>query len=84
MLSSLGNKLKISVFGESHAPEIGVIINGFPKDKFIDKHKLQNFLDRRKPGKISFPHRAVKPIYRFLNRDSTKTELQTEKLSALL
>ena len=54
MLSSLGNKLKINVFGESHAPEIGVVIDGFPKEKFIDKDMLQSFLDRRRPGKNKF------------------------------
>ena len=54
MLSSLGNKLKISVFGESHAPETGVVIDGFPKDNFIDKDMLQSFLDRRRPGKNKF------------------------------
>ena len=66
MLSSLGNKLKISVFGESHAPETGVVIDGFPKDKFINKDMLQSFLDRRRPGKNKFStprSEADKPIF---------------------
>ena len=66
MLSKLGNKLEISVFGESHAPEIGVVIEGFPKNEHIDKDELQKFLDRRKPGKnkLSTPRsEADKPIF---------------------
>ena len=42
--------MKIRIFGESHAPEIGVEIGGVPKGTFIDGAELQAFLDRRAPG----------------------------------
>ena len=42
--------MKIRIFGESHAPEIGVEIEGVPKGTVIDGSELQAFLDRRAPG----------------------------------
>ena len=43
--------MKIRIFGESHAPEIGVEIGGVPKGTVIDGAELQAFLDRRAPGR---------------------------------
>ena len=42
-----GRKLKIEIFGASHSEEIGVIVNGFKKEK-VCLRKLQKFVDRRK------------------------------------
>ena len=42
--------MKLHIFGESHAPEIGVEIEGVPKGTVIDVVALQAFLDRRAPG----------------------------------
>ena len=42
--------MKIRIFGESHAPEIGVEIEGVPKGTVVDGAELQAFLDRRAPG----------------------------------
>ena len=42
--------MKLHIFGESHAPEIGVEIEGVPKGTVIDLVALQAFLDRRAPG----------------------------------
>ena len=42
--------MKIRIFGESHAPEIGVEIEGVPMGTVIDGAELQAFLDRRAPG----------------------------------
>lgn len=42
--------MKIHIFGESHAPEIGVEIEGVPKGTKINLADLQAFLDRRAPG----------------------------------
>ena len=42
--------MKIRIFGESHAPEIGVEIEGVPKGTVIDVGELQKYLDRRAPG----------------------------------
>ena len=38
--------MKIRIFGESHAPEIGVEIDGVPAGTRIDMEELQAFLVR--------------------------------------
>ncbi len=50
MSSEYGTSLKINIFGASHAEEIGVTVNGFPKGEKIDNDKLLKFMGRRKPG----------------------------------
>ncbi len=49
-----GEKLTITIFGESHSAEIGIEIKGLPRGAKIDEEKLQRFLDRRKPGTSEF------------------------------
>ena len=51
MSSEFGKLLKVSVFGQSHGRAIGVNIDGLPAGEAIDLDELQEFLDRRKPGK---------------------------------
>ena len=53
MSSMTGNKIKISVFGQSHSAGIGVVIDGLPAGKKIDMEKVQKFMERRAPGKNS-------------------------------
>ncbi len=49
-MNSYGTLFKISTFGESHGPAIGVIIDGCPAGLDIDESFIQSELDRRKPG----------------------------------
>ena len=51
MSSSIGEKIKISFFGQSHSKAIGVIIDGLPANEEIDFSEIQEFLNRRAPGK---------------------------------
>ena len=50
MGSIWGNKLKISIFGESHGEGVGVVIDGFPAGFKVDFEYINNFLKRRAPG----------------------------------
>ena len=50
MSSSFGNALKITIFGQSHAPAIGVCMEGFPAGFRPDLDGLSAFLARRAPG----------------------------------
>ncbi|MEO8471747.1 MAG: chorismate synthase [Chryseolinea sp.] len=50
MANSFGTLFKITTFGESHGPAIGVIIDGCPAGLEIDETFVQHELDRRKPG----------------------------------
>lgn len=51
MSSTYGDKIKISVFGESHGNGIGVVIDGFPAGVKIDMDKVLVQMARRAPGK---------------------------------
>jgi len=50
MGNTFGKIFKISSFGESHGKAIGGIIDGCPSGLKIDLNKVQNQLNRRKPG----------------------------------
>ena len=50
MYNVVGNFLTLSSFGESHGEAYGGIITNFPAGLEIDIEKVQQELDRRKPG----------------------------------
>ena len=54
MSSIMGNKIKISVFGQSHSKAIGVVIDGLPAGKKIDMEKVVAFMERRAPGRNAY------------------------------
>ena len=54
MSSSYGENLHLTIFGQSHAPAIGVTLEGIPAGQRIDFEELQRFLDRRAPGRSEF------------------------------
>jgi len=49
-MNSLGNKLKVTVFGQSHAPTIGCVIDGLPSGFAPDLERVSAFMARRAPG----------------------------------
>lgn len=51
MSSEFGNKLKVSIFGQSHGEAIGCVVSGFPAGEDIDMDALNRFLERRRGGK---------------------------------
>lgn len=54
MSSTYGEHLKLSIFGQSHAPAIGMTLDGIPAGRAIDLDELQRFLDRRAPGRAEY------------------------------
>ncbi len=46
-----GNKLRVQVFGQSHSPQIGVVMDGFPSGVAVDEERLAAFMERRAPGR---------------------------------
>ncbi len=50
MGSSLGALFRITTFGESHGPAVGVVIEGCPPRLPIAAADIQRDLDRRRPG----------------------------------
>lgn len=51
MGSSYGRNVRITVFGQSHSPAIGVTVEGLPAGFAIDRAALRAFLERRAPGR---------------------------------
>ena len=54
MSSTYGNHLKLSIFGQSHGPAIGMTLDGIPAGLPVDMQALQAFLARRAPGQGAF------------------------------
>lgn len=54
MSSIIGDKIKVSIFGQSHAKAIGVTVDGFPAGFEIDMDELNRFMERRAPGRNAF------------------------------
>ena len=54
MSSTYGESLKLSIFGQSHGPAIGMTLDGIPAGLPVDLDVLQEFLDRRAPGRGGF------------------------------
>ena len=54
MSSTYGENLKLSIFGQSHGPAIGMSLDGIPAGLPVDFDKLQKFLNRRAPGQASW------------------------------
>ena len=56
-MSSFGELYKVTTFGESHSKSVGVTIDAPPPNMILDIDKIQNQLNRRRPGqsKITTP-----------------------------
>ena len=50
MSSSYGQNLTLTLFGESHGPAVGCVLDGFPPGFRPDLHRLAAFMARRAPG----------------------------------
>jgi len=48
--STFGQLFRVTTFGESHGPAVGVVVDGMPPGIAIDVAAIQRELDRRRPG----------------------------------
>ena len=66
MSATFGNRIKVTLFGQSHASAIGAIVDGVPAGLFIDEEKLSAFMDRRraKNALATARHEADKVIFK--------------------
>ena len=54
MRNTFGNNLTVTLFGESHGPEIGCVVDGFPAGIPVEEESIARQLARRRPaGAIS-------------------------------
>ncbi|MBW1712803.1 MAG: chorismate synthase [Deltaproteobacteria bacterium] len=54
MGSIWGRYFRVTTFGESHGPGLGVVVDGLPAGIKIDAGRIQQDLDRRRPGTSPF------------------------------
>ena len=52
----IGKTLKLETYGESHAPCIGMRLEGLPAGIAVDRDELQAFMERRAPGRTEVGH----------------------------
>ena len=62
MSSVFGKNIKVSVFGQSHAPAVGVVVDGLPAGFAPDMEKLRALMKRRRPGQSILSTSARKLI----------------------
>ncbi len=48
-MMSFGDRYRVTIFGSSHGPEVGVSVEGIPSGQPIDPSVIQADLDRRRP-----------------------------------
>tara|TARA_B100001996_G_scaffold380711_1_gene368643 strand:+ start:1202 stop:2299 length:1098 start_codon:yes stop_codon:yes gene_type:complete len=58
MSMKLGDRLQVTLFGESHGRCVGALLEGLPAGTPIDTESLIDFLNRRKPGRKGLSSRA--------------------------
>ena len=58
MSSSIGEQIKVTVFGQSHSAAIGVVIDGLPPGFAVDLEKVQAFLSPARPGRRGLCYRS--------------------------
>lgn len=59
--SIFGKCFRITTWGESHGPALGVVIDGCPAGLALSEEDIQPWMDRRKPGQsgISTPRKEA-------------------------
>ncbi len=62
--STLGIIYRITTWGESHGPGLGVVVDGCPAGLALNANDIQSYLDRRKPGqsRISTPRKEADAV----------------------
>lgn len=60
-MNTIGNRLKLTTFGESHGEAIGGILDGVPAGIIIDFNAIQVELNRRKPGQSKLVTQRKEP-----------------------
>lgn len=51
MSATFGDRLRLTIFGESHAEAIGGVLEGLPSGMVIDEQMLREHMRRRAPGR---------------------------------
>lgn len=83
-MSSWGNKVKISVYGASHAKEIGVNIEGLQKGFSLDFDKILKQMERRAPGRSHVATPRKEPDFPIITQGAENNVLTGETLKMVI
>jgi len=61
MSSSLGNRLRVQLFGQSHSRGLGVVMDGLPAGEEIDLGQVNEFLRQRMGGRNPYSTKRAEP-----------------------
>lgn len=61
MSSHIGQNIKLTIFGQSHSPAIGMTLEGIPAGEHIDLCAMTAFLGRRAPGQNAYSTTRKEP-----------------------
>ncbi len=53
-MNSFSHLFRVTTWGESHGPAIGAVVDGCPPGVALEAAMIQNWLDRRKPGRSKY------------------------------
>lgn len=67
MSANWGNRIQLSIFGESHNKVVGINISGIPSGVTLDMEAIRDELDRRKPGSTFVSSRQEEDDYDILS-----------------
>ena len=62
-MNTYGNLFKVTLYGESHQPAMGVVVEGMPAGIKINENILKNDLSKRRPGAVGTTTRVEKDEY---------------------
>ena len=61
MPSSFGTTLRVSVFGQSHSPAVGCVVEGLPSGMVVDTEALASHMARRASGRMPWDTKRAEP-----------------------
>lgn len=67
MMNSFGDKFRVTVFGSSHGPAVGVVMDGVPAGMPLSEADFATDLDRRRPGAAGTTARVEKDVPKILS-----------------
>ncbi len=79
-----GKRLKVEVYGASHAEEIGVLVDGFTKGAKYSEEELLAFLQRRRAVNQSYSTTRIEPDLPIINSGAKDGVLDGERFFAVV
>jgi chorismate synthase len=60
-MNTWGEHIRLSIFGESHGPAVGIVIDGLPPGLIIDEDYIKQQMARRAPGRDKYSTARKEP-----------------------